>query len=104
MDHRVHLTETCDEKQPRLITQVETTTAAKHDSKVTQKIQDDLVDRDLKPDMQLVDEAYIEVDLLINSQRRSIDLVGPCRAVRVGKIGKRERLTIPSFRSTGRTE
>lgn len=73
----VHLTETCDQESPRLITQVETTVSSTHDSKVTQLIQDDLAERDLSPETHLVDEGYMETDLLVDSQNRGIDLVGP---------------------------
>jgi transposase len=73
----VHLTETCHEEHPRLITQVETTTASVHDSKVTPTIQDDLTDRGLLPETHLVDEGYMETDLLVDSQKRGVDLVGP---------------------------
>ncbi len=75
--YQVHLTETCDKEHPRLITQVETTEATKHDSKVTEKIQDDLATKELLPDMHLVDEGYTETDLLVSSQKRGVDLVGP---------------------------
>lgn len=33
--------------------------------------------RDLKPDIQLVDEGYMEIDLLVASQDNGLDLVGP---------------------------
>jgi transposase len=73
----VHLTETCQKDQPRLITQVETTAASIHDSKVTTAIHDDLADRELLPETHLVDEGYMETDLLVDSQKRGIDMVGP---------------------------
>ncbi len=41
--YRRHLTETCDEDQPRLITQVTTTVATEQDCEVTGHIQADLV-------------------------------------------------------------
>lgn len=75
--YKVHLTETCADDQPRLITQVETTPSTTHDVKVTEIIQDDLAERHLLPEIQLVDEGYIETDLLVNSRKRGIDLVGP---------------------------
>jgi len=75
--YQVHFTETCDPEQPRLITQVETTPATTHDSKVTAPIQADLIERDLRPDIHLVDEGYTEIDLLVQSQKQGIDLVGP---------------------------
>lgn len=75
--YKVHLTETCEADHPRLITQVETTPATTHDVKCTATIQADLAARDLLPDTHLVDEGYMEVDLLVESQKKGIDLVGP---------------------------
>ncbi len=75
--YRVHFTETCDTEQPRLITQVETTTATTHDVKMTQPIQEDLAARGLLPKVHIVDEGYMEVNLLVSSQQQGIDLVGP---------------------------
>lgn len=67
----------CDTEHPRLITQVETTTATTHDVKMTQTIQADLAERDLQPDIHVVDEGYMETNLLLSSQKQGIDLVGP---------------------------
>jgi len=75
--YQVHLTETCGNEHPRLITQVETTEATKHDSKVTETIQNDLETRGLLPETQLVDQGYIETDLLVSSQKKGVDLLGP---------------------------
>ncbi len=75
--YKVHLTETCTDGQPRLITQVETTTSSIHDVKMTEKIQNDLIARKLKPEMQIVDQGYVESELLLRSQKRGIDLIGP---------------------------
>ena len=75
--YKVHFTETCDDEQPRLITQVETTPATTQDVKVTHIVQDDLEERDLLPQTHIVDEGYMETDLLVSSQKRGIDLVGP---------------------------
>ena len=76
--YKVHFTETCQEEYPRLITQVETTPATVHDVKVTSHIQDRLAAKGRLPEIQLVDEGYMEIDLLLNSQNRGIDLVGQC--------------------------
>ena len=75
--YQVHLTETWDKEHPRLITQVETTASTTHDVKVTGKIQDELEKRGLLPEVMLVDEGYMEVDRLVSSQERGIDLIGP---------------------------
>jgi transposase len=75
--YKVHFTETCQEDSPRLITHVETTSATVHDSKVTARIQDALAAKDRSPEIHLVDEGYMEIDLLVDSQHQGIDLVGP---------------------------
>lgn len=75
--YKVHFTETCEKEHPRLITQVKTTNSCVHDVKMTAKIQDDLIARDLKPDIQLVDQGYLEINLLLKSQQKGIDLFGP---------------------------
>jgi transposase len=75
--YKVHFTETCQEDSPRLITHVETTPATIHDSKVTTRIQDALATKDRSPETHLVDEGYMEIDLLVDSQHKGIDLVGP---------------------------
>ncbi len=75
--YKVHFTETCQEDSPRLITHVETTPATIHDSKVTARIQDALAAKDRSPETHLVDEGYMEIDLLVDSQHKGIDLVGP---------------------------
>lgn len=40
-------------------------------------IQDDLAAKDLLPEVQLVDQGYLETNLLVRCQERGIDLVGP---------------------------
>jgi transposase len=75
--YKVHLTETCEDGQPRLITQVETTTSSIHDVKMTEKIQEDLIERNLQPETQIVDQGYVEIELLMRSQKKGIDLLGP---------------------------
>lgn len=75
--YKVHFTETCQADSPRLITQVETTLSTLHDVKVTTHIQDALAKKGRLPEIHLVDEGYMEIDLLLASQKRGIDLVGP---------------------------
>jgi transposase len=75
--YKVHLTETCEEEEPHLITQIQTTTATTHDTKATPIIQDDLAQRGLLPQTHLVDEGYMDTDILVSNQRRGVDLVGP---------------------------
>jgi transposase len=76
--YRVHLTETCDEKSPRIITQVMTTAATEQDNVALDDIQVDLQSKDLLPKQHIVDAGYVNTKNLINSEQRyKIDLVGP---------------------------
>jgi transposase len=77
--YKVHLTESCDEDLPHLITQVTTTPATTPDHVALPSIQQDLASHDLLPDEQLVDSGYVESDTLVESQRRGIKLCGPAR-------------------------
>jgi transposase len=78
--YKVHLTETCDDDLPHLITNVETTVATTGDQSMTDVIHTHLAERDLLPDEHIVDTGYMTSDHLISSQEQQIDLVGPLRA------------------------
>lgn len=76
--YKVHLTETCDEDRPHLITQVETRPAIEADNEVTAEIQNQLVKSDLCPQQHLVDAGYVSAKLILESQEKhGIDLIGP---------------------------
>lgn len=75
--YKVHYTETCDQDHPRIITHVRTTTATEHDVKATTLVQNDLKAKGRQPEIHLVDQGYLEIDLLVNSQKQGTDLVGP---------------------------
>ena len=76
--YAVHLTETCDPDQPRLITHCETTVATTADGQLTEVIHQALADKALLPQEHLVDTAYVDADLLVSShQTYDLDLVGP---------------------------
>ena len=78
LGYKVHLTETCDDDAPHLITQVETTVATVQDDAVTARIQDDLAARGLAPAVHLVDAGYTTAAHLVTSRTtHGIDLVGP---------------------------
>jgi len=75
--YKVHLTETCDEGMPHLITNVETTASTEPDKKMMSTIHTHLAERDLLPDEHFVDAGYVDVDELLTSQNEhGIDLVG----------------------------
>jgi len=76
--YKSHLSETCDDGQPDLITQVLTTPATTQDSVTGPTIQQDLAERDLLPGTHLLDSGYVDADLLVTAQtQHQIDVVGP---------------------------
>ncbi|MGI8586327.1 MAG: IS1182 family transposase [Chloroflexia bacterium] len=78
--YKVHLTETCDEDAPRLITHVETRPAPEPDTAVTPVVHQTLKDKGLSPRRHLVDMGYIETELVVESQADyGVELYGPMR-------------------------
>jgi transposase len=78
--YKVHLSETCDDDLPRLITNVRTTQATEQDVACTSGIHESLARKQLLPARHLVDTGYIDAGLLVESrQRYEIDLFGPPR-------------------------
>jgi transposase len=63
--YMVHLTETCDEGEPHLISLVVTTTADTHEVRSTAAINRALAEKGLPPGDHLVDAAYVETELLV---------------------------------------
>ena len=77
----MHVTETCDNNFPRLITNVETTIAPKPDVKMTEVIHQALDEKGELPKEHFVDSGYIEAQLLCESQKEyQVELVGPVKA------------------------
>jgi transposase len=78
--YKVHLTETCDEERPNLITNVETTTAAVADDAVTERIHAELAQRQLVPDKHIADTGFVNSELFVSSRETyGIELIGPTR-------------------------
>jgi transposase len=76
--YKTHLTETCDDDLPHLITEVETALAPAPDVEQLGAIQERLAATDLLPAEQLVDTAYVRTGNLVASGKgHQIDLVGP---------------------------
>jgi hypothetical protein len=79
--YKVHLTETCDDETPHLITHVETTPGPVADGDVTAAIHEGLEAKGLLPGKHLTDTGYVDAELLVKSKERyELDLVGPTRA------------------------
>lgn len=78
--YKVHLTETCDDDSPHLITHVETTPAPLTDLAAVPHIHEGLQHQDLLPERHLVDTGYVDADTLVHSQHDyGVDLFGPTR-------------------------
>jgi transposase len=78
--YKVHLTETCEEEGPHLITHVATTAATTTDEAMTETIHADLWQTELTPSQHLLDSGYITAPILVSSQQRyGIEVIGPAR-------------------------
>ncbi len=76
--YKVHVSETCDQDLPHLITHVETTPATTQDQQVVTSIHQSLVSQNLKPRQHLVDQGYTSARLMTQSEKDyQIDLFGP---------------------------
>ena len=75
----VHFSETCDDDQCHLITNVETTDASVHEAQRAEAIHQSLADKKLSPSEHFVDSAYVSAEILVNAQKQQIEMVGPTR-------------------------
>jgi transposase len=78
--YKVHVTETCEDDAPHVITHVETTAGPVADGAVTPCIHEALAHTGLLPRTHIVDTGYLDAELLATSQRKyGVDLLGPTR-------------------------
>jgi transposase len=76
--YKVHLTESCNEDAPHLITHVHTVNATEPDANAVEPIHEDLKQHNLLPDEHLVDRGYTSAPLLYDSQTDyGVELLGP---------------------------
>ncbi len=76
--YKVHLTETCNDDTPHLITHVLTTDATEQDVDAVDPVHQDLEQIGYLPDDHLVDMGYTSAPLLFDSQNDyEVELVGP---------------------------
>jgi transposase len=76
--YKVHLSESCDEDFPHLITHVRTTDATETDIELTSAIHQALSTASRLPEIHLVDAGYVDAELLITSRDRyDLMLLGP---------------------------
>jgi transposase len=78
--YRIHVTETCEDETPCLVTQVETTPGPVADGEATPTIHANLRRRDLLPGTHIVDTGYLDAKLLVASREGyGVELLGPAR-------------------------
>lgn len=78
--YKVHLTETCDDETPHLITDVHTTHATEPDVTQTDMIHQSLARDQRLPAEHIVDAGYMSSTTLVRSrQHYAIDMIGPMR-------------------------
>ena len=78
--YKAHLTETCDEDLPNLITHVETTPATIQDEQMTEPIHQALEAKNLLPKEHLLDRCYMNTNVLISSlEKHRVDVVSPIK-------------------------
>jgi len=76
--YKVHLTETCDDEMPNVLTDVTTTPSTTSDVGVLPEIQKNLAAQSLVPAEQIVDAGYMSSDHLLTSRsKHAVDLIGP---------------------------
>ncbi len=76
--YKAHITETCDDDAPNLITQVATTPATTADGDLTATIQADLAAKDLLPSEHYLDIGYVDAQVLVASQaEHGVSVIGP---------------------------
>jgi len=76
--YKVHLTETCDEETPNIITNVETSPATTADVEIIEVVHTALAHKQLLPIEHFVDAGYTSASKLLDSQENhGIELVGP---------------------------
>lgn len=78
--YKAHLTETCDEDLPHLITHVRTCPATEDDSTALPIIHAELAKRDRLPEEHVVDAGYTTGEVLVSSQQEyGVQVLGPVR-------------------------
>jgi transposase len=78
--YKVHLTETCEDEMPHLITNVQTDEAVLNDNHALPQIHRQLAHTQFLPTLHLVDAGYIEAQLIVESRGEyGVDLLGPAQ-------------------------
>lgn len=79
--YKTHVTETCGEDCPHLITQVYTTLSTVTDDAAVEPIHQGLEEKSLLPNEHLMDTGYVTAEHLVNSRTQyDVEIIGPVRS------------------------
>ena len=96
--YKAHLTETCDEDAPHLITHAETTASTVQDVEVVDDIHSDLDQLECLPNQHIADMGYSSAGLFVDSQQNyQIDLIAPVRDDRSWQFRERTGFDVAQF-------
>ena len=100
----VHMSESCEDTTPHLLTHYQRTSSAIHQAMCTDAIHPALTEQYLAPQERLVDAAYVDAALLVQSRQgmASTCLVPPV-TMRVGRLKWTVPMTSTNSRLTGTT-
>lgn len=94
----MHLSETCDQDTPNLITNVETTPATTGDVELTDDIHQALAEKGLLPNEHFIDTGYIDAEHLVTSRTdHTLDLVGPAPLDSTWQAKSEQGFALPCF-------
>lgn len=79
--YKVHLTETCDNDNPRLITNVHTTESTHQDVNAVAPIHESLSAKGQLPEEHILDGGYVDSDSMVKSRDNyGVELIGPMKS------------------------
>ncbi|MBE9054219.1 IS1182 family transposase [Nostocales cyanobacterium LEGE 11386] len=79
--YKTHVTETCGEDCPHLITQVYTTLSTVTDDAAVEPIHQGLEEKSLLPNEHLMDTGYVTAEHFVNSRTQyDVEIIGPVRS------------------------
>ena len=94
--YKVHVTESCDDDTPHLVTDVQTTPATTSDFEMLPPIQAALAQQGTLPGEHFVDAGYVTTNHLITSQaQHGVSLIGPVAPEPVGRLRQEQDLKLP---------
>ncbi|KOV67857.1 transposase, partial [Streptomyces sp. AS58] len=96
--YKVHLTETCEPDAPHLITHVITSESTTTDVEATDGVHQVLAERDLLPEVHLVDTGYTSAQLIVSARREhDVELLGPVHLPTTRQAREKAGFDLPNF-------